>query len=107
MLEPLDAFAPTDLVWCRCSAGEGSSAGDAQPLVALPFNRSTPIAYYNKHVFTELGLSPPTTWTELRAVAARGTLADRSRWGFGARIDWWFWLALVGHNHDCFTISSK
>ena len=64
--------------------------------MALPFNRSTPIAYYNKALFHELRLSPPPPGEELRAVAAAATRADHSRWGFECPIDWWFWLALVG-----------
>ena len=74
--------------------------GAARPLWALPFNRSTPIAYYNKDVFRELGLAPPTTWEELRAVARaatkRGARRRGGRWGFECPIDWWFWVALVG-----------
>jgi sn-glycerol 3-phosphate transport system substrate-binding protein len=65
--------------------------------VGLPFNRSTPIAYYNKQVFRDLGLAPPTTWEELRAVAGKATTRGAStRWGFECPIDWWYWLALVG-----------
>ena len=103
VLEPLDGFL-----------GEGGErslglvpalaqshtyvGGDTRPLVALPFNRSTPIAYYNKPRFAELGLSPPTTWDELRAVARRATdrRGSETRWGFECPIDWWYWLALVG-----------
>ncbi len=104
VLEPLDAFAPGgaredfDLVPALAQA-RGFAGGDERPLVALPFNRSTPIAYYNKAVFRDLGLAPPTTWEELREVAARATRGsgrDRDRWGFECPIDWWFWLALVG-----------
>jgi sn-glycerol 3-phosphate transport system substrate-binding protein len=68
------------------------------PLFALPFNRSTPICYYNRDLFDEAGLSPPTTWDELRNVAAALTIRGEdgpSRWGFEVPIDWWFWIALL------------
>jgi sn-glycerol 3-phosphate transport system substrate-binding protein len=74
--------------------------GAAHPLVSLPFNRSTPVAYYNKPLFAQLGLAPPRTWAEMRDVAKACTLRqsdDRvDRYGFECPIDWWFWVALVG-----------
>ncbi|APR83452.1 Glycerol-3-phosphate ABC transporter, periplasmic glycerol-3-phosphate-binding protein [Minicystis rosea] len=100
VLEPIDGFGETrdlDLVPALAQA-RGFTRGDERPLYGLPFNRSTPIAYYNKQVFRDLGLSPPTTWDELRAVAAKATkrTGSTTRWGFECPIDWWFWLALVG-----------
>jgi sn-glycerol 3-phosphate transport system substrate-binding protein len=68
--------------------------GEKEPLWALPFNRSTPIAFYNRTLFRELGLEPPRTWEDLRSVARRG--ATPNRFGFACPIDWWFWCALVG-----------
>lgn len=70
-------------------------AGGTRPLVALPFNRSTPIAYLNGALFREAGLSPPRTWQELREVA-RALSVPNGRFGFGCPINWWFWVALVG-----------
>ncbi|WP_437326800.1 ABC transporter substrate-binding protein [Sorangium sp. So ce381] len=104
VLEPLDRFlagAPggdLDVVEALGQSGTFVGGGE-RPLVCLPFNRSTPIAYYNRNVFRELGLSPPTTWDELRATAARLVVRDGAgtrRWGFECPIDWWFWAALVG-----------
>jgi sn-glycerol 3-phosphate transport system substrate-binding protein len=99
VLEHLDAFGASaedfDLVPALAQQ-HGFVGGDARPLVALPFNRSTPIAYYNKPLFRDLGLAPPATWGELREVAARATSRAGTRWGFECPIDWWFWLALVG-----------
>jgi sn-glycerol 3-phosphate transport system substrate-binding protein len=100
VLEPLDGFAAGadfDLV-PELAQARGFVDGDRRPLYGLPFNRSTPIAYYNKAVFKELGLTPPTTWDELRAVAQRATVrtASGTRWGFECPVDWWFWLSLVG-----------
>lgn len=104
VLEPLDRFGATgdlDLVDALAQSGTflGAGAGVGRPLVCLPFNRSTPIAYYNRKVFKELGLSPPSTWDELRATAARLVVREGGvtrRWGFECPIDWWFWAALVG-----------
>ncbi|AUX38529.1 MULTISPECIES: ABC transporter substrate-binding protein [Sorangium] len=106
VLEPLDRFirAPPpghgdiDVVEALGQAGTFVGGGE-RPLVCLPFNRSTPIAYYNRNVFRELGLSPPSTWDELRATAARLVVRDGAstrRWGFECPVDWWFWAALVG-----------
>ncbi|MBW2522663.1 MAG: ABC transporter substrate-binding protein [Deltaproteobacteria bacterium] len=73
------------------------------PTVALPFNRSTPIAYYNRTLFRDLRLEPPRTWDDLRRVAraatrrgAGGSAKNVERWGFECPVDWWFWVALVG-----------
>jgi sn-glycerol 3-phosphate transport system substrate-binding protein len=68
--------------------------------VALPFNRSTPIAYFNGAIFQELGLRAPATWDDLtrvaRAATTRGNDGSVTRYGFACPIDWWFWVALVG-----------
>ncbi len=79
-------------------AGAFEGAED-QPLVALPFNRSTPIAFINQTLFERLGLRAPTTWSEMREVAKAATSrsgGDTHRWGFECPVDWWFWVALVG-----------
>jgi sn-glycerol 3-phosphate transport system substrate-binding protein len=71
--------------------------GGARPLCALPFNRSTPIAYLNGDLFAQAGLAAPRDWTELRSVAKRLTEPGAGgRFGFGCPINWWFWVALVG-----------
>src|SRR3954471_17509557 len=70
--------------------------GGARPLVALPFNRSTPIAYLNAELFAQAGLAAPRTWPELRAVARALTNPRAGRFGFGCPINSWFWVALVG-----------
>jgi sn-glycerol 3-phosphate transport system substrate-binding protein len=72
-------------------------AGSARPLCALPFNRSTPIAYLNGDLFAQAGLAAPRDWDELRAVAKQLTEPKAGgRFGFGCPINWWFWVALVG-----------
>ncbi len=73
--------------------------GDTHPLVALPFNRSTPIAYLNGQQFSEAGAAPPTTWQELRETAKAMTRRQGERierHGFGCPVNWWFWVALMG-----------
>lgn len=101
VLTPLDDFArgtDFDLV-PELSQTHGFRGADRKPLYGLPFNRSTPIAYYNKRIFADLGLSPPATWDELRDVARQATLraaGGAARWGFECPIDWWFWIALTG-----------
>ena len=102
VLVALDRFAPAaslDLVPALAQEGAYHRGGE-RPLVALPFNRSTPIAYFNGDVLRELGATPPATWDDLRAFAraahVRAGDGGVRRWGFVCPIDWWFWAALVG-----------
>jgi sn-glycerol 3-phosphate transport system substrate-binding protein len=101
-LEPLDDIGDAttaDLAPALSQAGTFDDAPPGQPLVALPFNRSTPIAYYDVALFERLGLAPPTTWDEMRSVARACTVRrgdETERWGFECPIDWWFWIALMG-----------
>jgi sn-glycerol 3-phosphate transport system substrate-binding protein len=93
-----DGFDVADLVFPLSQHGAFDYGGRRVPLFALPFNRSTPIAYYNRDVFAAAGLSPPTTWQELRAVAEQLTVrsdGQTERWGFEVPIDWWFWMGLL------------
>lgn len=72
-----------------CDWGEG--------LYAVPFNRSTPMFYYNKDMFREAGLDPnqgPKNWTELRDFARKLSITDR-RWGYEQPIDAWFYEAFI------------
>ncbi|MFZ5817746.1 MAG: ABC transporter substrate-binding protein [Bacillota bacterium] len=50
----------------------------------IPFQRSTPVLYYNKEAFKEVGLDPekpPKNWDELVAFGKQLTKPDGSRWG--------------------------
>jgi sn-glycerol 3-phosphate transport system substrate-binding protein len=96
VLEPLDAYpGARELDVVDALGQKGSWLGGAErPLVALPFNRSTPIAYLNAELFARARLGPPKSWDELRSCAR--TLSGGGRFGFGCPIDWWFWAALVG-----------
>lgn len=72
-----------------CDWGEG--------LYALPFNRSTPMFYYNKDMFKEVGLdpeNPPETWDELKEYAKKLSIPDK-RWGYEMPIDAWFYEAFI------------
>lgn len=72
-----------------CDWGEG--------LYALPFNRSTPMFYYNKDMFAEVGLdpeAPPETWEQLQEYAAKLSIPD-TRWGYEMPIDAWFYEAFI------------
>lgn len=83
---PLDEFAAT--------AGTGYLADfydafmlnsrDGNTLYGIPFQRSTPVLYYNKDLFKEAGLNPdtgPKNWAEMVEDARKLTKADGSRWG--------------------------
>jgi sn-glycerol 3-phosphate transport system substrate-binding protein len=101
VLEPLDGYpGVSELGFVPELSQAGSYVGGSeQPLVALPFNRSTPIAYLNGDIFEKSRLGAPKTWEELRQTARELTLRTATgtlRYGFGCPIDWWFWVALVG-----------
>ena len=101
VLERLDGFPGADGLDVIPELGQDKSwvGGADRPLVALPFNRSTPIAYFNGDLFEKAALSPPASWDELRRVARLLTHRQNKRtlrYGFGCPISWWFWVALVG-----------
>jgi len=101
VLEPLDDYeGARKLSLVPALAQPGSFAGaEREPLVSIPFNRSTPIAFLNARTFEDVGIAPPTSWDELAATAARLTRRDPTgevRWGFEVPISWWYWVAMVG-----------
>jgi sn-glycerol 3-phosphate transport system substrate-binding protein len=68
----------------------------------MPFNASTPMLYYNKDAFKEVGLDPakpPVTFTEITEAAKRLTKKDASgqtvRYGFGPSIYGWLFEQLM------------
>jgi sn-glycerol 3-phosphate transport system substrate-binding protein len=97
VLEPLEGIGDEVIADLDPALSQGGTfrGGAGEPLWALPFNRSTPIAFYNRDLFARLGLTPPATWDELVDVA-RAATEPGSRHGFACPIDWWFWVALVG-----------
>lgn len=92
----LDRFWPSMLL--NCSYG-GKVYG-------VPFQRSTPVMYYNKDAFSEAGLDPekpPVTWDELISVAQKLTKreGDRTtRWGIELPLEAfnWFYYAVTYAN---------
>ena len=101
VLEALDGYpgaGELDLVEALAQEGTYRTQAD-KPLVALPFNRSTPIMYTNGKIFDDAGLAIPQTWDALVDTAATLTRRDGDRvrsWGFECPISWWFWVALTG-----------
>jgi sn-glycerol 3-phosphate transport system substrate-binding protein len=98
VLEPLGGYeGASDLrIVPALGQGGGFEGGDRRPLVALPFNRSVPLAYLNASLVP--ASQAPRTWADLRALARSFTRpggAGEARWGFEVPISWWFWAAMV------------
>jgi sn-glycerol 3-phosphate transport system substrate-binding protein len=93
VLEPLDDYHGARTLQLHPALDQGGSfrGGAERPLVIVPFNRSTPIAYVNRRFYDG---PAPSTWPELEALAR--SLTVPGRFGFGCPIDWWYWAALVG-----------
>ena len=49
---------------------EGKQFGDGL-MYMMPFSKSTEVLYYNKTFFEEHGLTPPTTWAEMKTLCER------------------------------------
>jgi sn-glycerol 3-phosphate transport system substrate-binding protein len=71
-------------------------------LQSMPFNASTPILYYSKDAFKEVGLDPakpPVTFTEIADAAKKLTKKDASgatvRYGFGPSIYGWLFEQMM------------
>jgi sn-glycerol 3-phosphate transport system substrate-binding protein len=76
-----------------------NSLDEKNTLWAVPFQRSTPVLYYNKTLFKEAGLNPekaPANRDELIAIAKQLTTADR----------WGLWLPSEGFPIWLFTASA-
>jgi sn-glycerol 3-phosphate transport system substrate-binding protein len=62
----------------------------------IPFQRSTPVLFYNKDIFKEAGLDPekaPATFKEMAETAQKLTKPDGSRWGIKIPSDGFpYWL---------------
>jgi sn-glycerol 3-phosphate transport system substrate-binding protein len=86
VLEPLDDYEGARAIpFVPELEQRGTFAGsDGQPLVAIPFNRSTPIAFANARVLDDERAAMPRTWDELAGVARRPTKTaanGETRWG--------------------------
>jgi len=78
---------------------------DKGKIWAIPFQRSTPVLYYNKDAFVKAGLDPekpPKTWNELVQVAKKLTVRDQSgnvtQWGLEVPSYYWIFQAFVLSN---------
>jgi sn-glycerol 3-phosphate transport system substrate-binding protein len=75
-----------------------------EELYALPFQKSTPIFYYNKDMFREAGLDPekpPTNWDELLEYSRKLVVRENSttvRWGVQIPVDGWLLAAFIFQN---------
>ena len=74
----------------------------------IPFQRSTPVIYWNKDAFEAAGLDPergPETWDEMRDMAEQLTIRDANgnvtQWGVrfpSSGFPSWLWTGLVASN---------
>ena len=92
----LDRFWPSMLLNCTYGGR----------VYGVPFQRSTPVMYYNKDAFSEAGLDPerpPVTWDDLISVAQKLTTREgerTTRWGIELPLEAfnWFYYALTYAN---------
>jgi sn-glycerol 3-phosphate transport system substrate-binding protein len=101
VLEPLDDYEGARAIpFIPALDQRGSFSGaEREALVAIPFNRSTPIAFANARVLETARVEMPRTWEELEEAArvlTRRTSNGEVRWGFETPISWWYWVAMVG-----------
>jgi sn-glycerol 3-phosphate transport system substrate-binding protein len=112
-IQPLDDYVK--------AAGGDSFTADFQPaflansnyqghIWSLPFQRSTPVLYYNKDLFQAAGLDPnkpPTTYQELVDDAKKLTKPDGSQWGIEISSDgipyWLFQAFVIGNGSNVVT----
>lgn len=71
-------------------------------LWSVPWQRSTPVLYYNKDFFRQAGLdpnSPPATWAELESYSQKLAMKDANgnttRWGVMIPNDYWIFKPLL------------
>jgi len=60
--------------------------------IAVPFNKSVPVLFYNADLMDSLGLTPPRTWDELREVCVEAK--SKGVWGFAFTIDPWIFYTI-------------
>jgi len=95
-IQPLDDFIKDDPTFDAedLLVGMLTNLRYDDKLYALPMNRSTPILYYNKKRFAEVGLNPnkpPETWQHVREMSRALTSEDGIQYGFiPARFSWMF-----------------
>ena len=83
-LAPLDDFGITADGY---AAGPVSAATYKGKLYGLQPAANTIAVFYNKDVLAEAGVTPPTTWEELKTTARKLTTGDRYGFAFNATAD--------------------
>ena len=80
---------------------------------ALPFNKSTPLMYFNRDIFSAAGINPPDpgfTWQELDSAAEKLTVrkgSDVEVYGFEMPVSVWFWEGLMWGNGGQYVNEAK
>lgn len=73
-----------------------TNSQDSGSTWGIPFQRSTPVLYYNKDLFKAAGLDPsaaPKTWADMLADAHKLTKSEGSQWGIEIPSDGFpYWL---------------
>lgn len=97
--EPLDRLASKEYLSDFYPAFLENSYGQDGKLYNVPFQRSTPVFYWNKDHFREAGLDPnqpPRSWQETEDFARKLVKSDASgqvaRWGVTISGGWNDWL---------------
>ncbi|MEW6228001.1 MAG: ABC transporter substrate-binding protein [Bacillota bacterium] len=106
--EPLDRFVTQDYLADFFPAFLENSYSEDGHIWGIPFQRSTPVFYWNKAHFREVGLdpnTPPRTWQELEKFAKILVKTDPAtgevkRWGVTISGGWndWLFEAFVRQN---------
>lgn len=103
-LKDADAIVPLDDLLATAGPGFSGDFYDAFMLnskaggqvYGVPFQRSTPVLYYNKALFKEVGLDPeqaPKNWAAMVEAAKKLNKPDGSRWGIEIPSDGFpYWL---------------
>lgn len=105
VVEPIDDFVKTedDKKWMTTFyPAFMENAKLKGKTYAIPFQRSTPVLYWNKDAFKAAGLNPdkgPATWAEMRDMAKKLTRKDAS----GATTQWGVQIPSDGNTAWLFT----
>ncbi|MCZ8511534.1 ABC transporter substrate-binding protein [Paenibacillus filicis] len=102
-LLPLDNYINADKDFNAADLKKGLMVNTALngKQYTLPYNRSTPILYYNKDIIKEIGLDPENpvhTWDELVAAAKKATVVTNGktdRFGFAASMSGWYDYSMI------------
>ena len=96
MADAGEAFDPGD---CLASVAGYYTDTDGN-MLSMPFNRSTPVLYYNKTAFEKAGIAEaPKTWPELEAAAQK---AQAAGYPCGFTTGWQSWVQIENFSawHD-------